>query len=434
MSVAHNRSMVVLKKELKMISLTLETMLSSLGSVLTFLVAIVLATAVLEIYVYLLAFRRPRNVISGVVAALLEAAIALGFLYLVYQGLITAKANLPPGNLVGLGAALAVVAMVVTFFLTEPKPTQRGLVWVLLTPALLGISFLIIYPFLFEVKLAFTDAALSTMKNINLTPFNLSDASLAKGIANLRAVFTGVVAHDATFWQVLLRTVLWTAINVIFHVAGGMGLALLLNRPIRPLTKGIYRTLLVVPWAIPQTIAAMSLRNEFNFLYGFFNVMLRNIHAVIPAIGPVSWGQSPLWAFVSVCISNIWLGIPFMMLISLGGLQSISREYYEAAEMDGANAWTQFRNVTLPLLRPVITPSIVLGTVWTFNNINVIWLITEGKPQEKTDILVTSLYKAAFQFYRYGFSAMFALVIFVILLVWALFYVRISGGTKSLYE
>ena len=102
--------------------------------------------------------------------------------------------------------------------------------------------------------------------------------------------------------------------------------------------------------------------------------------------------------------------------------------------MDGANAWTQFRNVTLPLLRPVITPSIVLGTVWTFNNINVIWLITEGKPQEKTDILVTSLYKAAFQFYRYGFSAMFALVIFVILLVWALFYVRISGGTKSLYE
>ena len=86
------------------------------------------------------------------------------------------------------------------------------------------------------------------------------------------------------------------------------------------------------------------------------------------------------------------------------------------------------------MLSPVVTPAVILGTVWTFNSINVIWLITQGGPQEKTDILVSSLYKAAFQFYRYGFSAMFALVCFVILLVWALVYLRASGGTKSLYE
>jgi len=417
-----------------MISLSLETVFSSLGSVFKFILAIVAALTLIEAFVYMLAFRRPRGLIARLVTTISEVAIGAGFLYLLYQGLVAVEPHLPEGTTVGVGAIAAAVALVVVFFVTEPKPARRGLVWVLLTPALLGISFLIIYPFLFELKLAFTDAALSTIKNIHLTPFNLTDASVAKGWANLKTVFTGVVAHNATFWQVLLRTILWTAINVIFHVSGGMGLALLLNRSIRPLVKGIYRTLLVFPWAIPQTIAAMSLRNEFNFLYGFFNVMLRKVHTVLPFVGPVSWQQNPFWAFVSVCISNIWLGIPFMMVIILGGLQSISKEYYEAAEMDGAGAWMQFRHVTLPLLRPVITPSVILGTVWTFNNINVIWLITEGKPQEKTDILVTSLYKAAFQFYRYGFSAMFALVIFVILLLWALFYLRITGGTKSLYE
>jgi arabinogalactan oligomer/maltooligosaccharide transport system permease protein len=323
-----------------------------------------------------------------------------------------------------------VAALVVVYFVSEPRPTRSGLAYILLAPALVGIAFLIIYPFLFEVKLAFTDASLNTVRNIKLTPFNLTDTSVAKGLANFRTVFTGVVAHDATFWDVLLRTVLWTALNVFFHLVGGMGLALLLNRPMSTWAKGLYRTLLIVPWAIPQTIAAMSLRNEFNFLFGFFNVMLRRVNTVLPFIGPVSWLQDPFWAFIAVVISNIWLGIPFMMVIILGGLQSISREYYEAASMDGAGAWAQFRNVTLPLLQPVITPSVVLGTVWTFNNINVIYIITKGGPQEKTDILVTSLYKAAFEFYRYGFSAAFALVIFAILLLWAVFYLRVTGAIR----
>jgi len=417
-----------------MISLTLDAILNSLGSVGKFVLLVVAGVALLEAYVYLLVFRRPRNVVGQVVNLILELVIAAGLVYLLYQALVAAKGSLPPANVVALGAVVAIVAMVVIYFLSEPKAAHRGLVWILLTPALLGISFLIIYPFLFELKLAFTDASMGTIKNINLTPFSWSDASLAKGINNLQTLFTGTVAHDATFGQVLVRTILWTVINVVFHVSGGMGLALLLNRPMKTWVKGLYRTLLVFPWAIPQTIVCMSLRNEFNFLYGFFNVMLRRVNEVLPFVGPVSWLQNPFWAFVAVCISNIWLGIPFMMVIILGGLQSISREYYEAAEMDGAGAWRQFRNVTLPLLQPVITPSVILGTVWTFNNINVIWLITQGGPQEKTDILVTSLYKAAFQFYRYGFSAMFAFVIFGILLLWALFYLRVSGSTKSLYE
>ncbi|MFO3796728.1 MAG: carbohydrate ABC transporter permease, partial [Anaerolineales bacterium] len=129
-----------------------------------------------------------------------------------------------------------------------------------------------------------------------------------------------------------------------------------------------------------------------------------------------------------------WLGIPFMSVIILGGLQSISHEYYEAAEMDGASKWQMFRHITLPLLRPVLTPAIILGVIWTFNKFDVIYLITQGGPQEKTDILVSSMYKAAFQFYRYGFTAMFALVIFLILLFFTIAYLRLTGGLKATTE
>jgi arabinogalactan oligomer/maltooligosaccharide transport system permease protein len=417
-----------------MISLSPAKMISSLGVVLFFLIAILLAVAFVEAYVYLLVFRKPRNTLAKVIVYFIEVAIAAGCLYLIFQALVATSAKLPPGNLVMASAGLTLLAMLIAFFLTEPRQNRQGLILLLLAPALLGISFLIIYPFIFEVKLAFTSAALSTIKNTKLTPFDWSDATVAQGWANLVALFTGPVAHDASFGQVLFRTILWTAICVFFHVVGGMALALLLNRPMNPVLKGTYRMLLIVPWAIPQTIAAMSFRNEFNFLYGFFNVMLRKVNVVLPFIGPVSWQQDPTWAFVSVLIANIWLGIPFMAVIFLGGMQSISKEYYEAAEIDGAGATRQFRNVTLPLLRPVVTPAVILGSIWTFNAINVIWLITQGGPQEKTDILVSSLYKAAFQFYRYGFSAMFALVCFAILLLWALVYLRASGGTKSLYE
>jgi arabinogalactan oligomer/maltooligosaccharide transport system permease protein len=239
-------------------------------------------------------------------------------------------------------------------------------------------------------------------------------------------------------------------INVAFHISGGMGLALLLHRPMK--LQGVYRTLLIFPWAIPTTIAAMALRNEFDSRYGLFNILLTDLntwltgisHGVVNVpligdafgwlaahIGPVSWKQDPFWAFVSILIANIWLGIPFMAVIILGGLQSISQEYYEAAEIDGASKLQQFRNITLPLLRPVLTPAIILGVVWTFNKFDVIYLITQGGPQEKTDILVSSMYKAAFSFYRYGFTAMFALVIFVILLIFTLIYLRASGGLKS---
>ncbi len=209
---------------------------------------------------------------------------------------------------------------------------------------------------------------------------------------------------------------------------GGLCLAILLNRPLRG--RAIYRTILTVPWAIPQVIAALTWKNEFHYQYGFVNALLRRLGGLTS----VQWLSDPKWAFVAVIFINVWLGVPFMMVVLLGGLQSISPEYYDAAQIDGgASGWQQFKSITMPLLKPVLVPATVLGgVVWTFNNFNVIYLVTRGGgPMEGTDILVTSLYKAVFEFYRYGFGAAYSTVILAILMFFAWVHLR---TTRSLEE
>jgi arabinogalactan oligomer/maltooligosaccharide transport system permease protein len=455
------------------ISLTGKTIWSSIKEIGGFLIGILAGLALIEVYVYQWFFTQPRTLWMKIVTRVVQVAIAIFVVLAVLaffeatdlfrlgegalaqvirfpntvlnalsQALIRSKmvteatAGLPTLGIFGL---VFLALLVLVHFLSKPRHSNLGLAYLLVTPALIGVLFLIIYPFLFEIKLAFSNASLGTKATKEAL------YGWQYGWDNLVMLFTGTVTQSAKFFEIFGRTVLWTAINVFFHVAGGMGLALLLHRPMK--LQGFYRTLLIFPWAIPTTIAAMALRNEFDNRYGLFNIVLGDLHTFfvnlatsvpfldfLTVIGPVSWKQDPFWAFVSILISNIWLGIPFMSVIILGGLQSISNEYYEAAEIDGASKFHQFRHITMPLLRPVLTPAVILGVVWTFNKFDVIYLITQGGPQEKTDILVSSMYKAAFQFYRYGFTAMFALVIFFFLFLFTLFYLRISGGLKSISD
>jgi len=296
--------------------------------------------------------------------------------------------------------------------------SKYTLPYMLMIAAIFGISLLIIYPISYEIRLAFT--------NMSLRHFRTYTLSWAQGLKNLKLIFTEPILKNVKFFSLLSRTLLWTGVNVVFHLAGGLGLALLLNRPMRG--RGIYRALLVFPWAIPQIIAVLAWKGEFHFEYGFVNIMLRNL-----GMQPIQWMISPFWNFVAACITNIWLGIPFMMIIILGGLQSIPLEFYDAAEIDGASRWNQFRTITLPLLKPVLTPAIVLGIIWTFNNFNVPYMINANE-LESTDILVTGLFRAAFEYHRYGFSAAFAMVIFIVLFVIASVYIRMTHGLKEAYE
>ncbi len=304
------------------------------------------------------------------------------------------------------------------FFKTTIKG-RYGVPAMMIAPAMLFVSLLVVFPFFFELRLAFANLNLYSIGRwIQGEPLGFV------GIDNFINVFTSSPLQTATFWELFLRTILWTFINISFHVAFGLGLALLLNRPIRG--RAIYRTLLIVPWAIPQVVAVLAWRGEFHPQFGMVNQVLNMF-----GVSSVNWWSDPVPIFISCCIVNIWLGIPFMMIVFLGGLQSIPKTLYEAAEIDGASIIKQFLEVTVPMLKPVVIPSVTLGTIWTFNNINVIYLMTgQDGGNESADILVSALYKSAFTYSRYSYSAAFALVIFGILMGLTMMWMRVSGGTS----
>jgi arabinogalactan oligomer/maltooligosaccharide transport system permease protein len=178
--------------------------------------------------------------------------------------------------------------------------------------------------------------------------------------------------------------------------------------------------LLILPWAVPAFVVAFAWKFLFNEKFGLFNALLRTF-----GLDPVEWFAHQSTSLFTAIVTNIWLGVPFMMVALLGGMQAIPLELYEAAEMDGATPWQRFVNVTLPGLRPVSMTVILLGTIWTFNMFPVIFLVTAGQPAGQTEILVTGAYRAAFEGLRnYSLAATYGVLILSILLVYALTYRR----------
>ena len=329
-----------------------------------------------------------------------------------------------------VGLTLIVIAVVVAalegllyLLLVRVLRTRYAVPLMLVAPAALGLVILIGYPLLWELNVSFTSMSLRNFKDPGFLGLQ---KDMFVGLSNYIDVFTKPVLKLTGFWQLFAQTLVWTSLNVFFHVTLGMALALLLFRKMRG--KGIYRALIILPWAIPQVIALLIWRTEFNFQYGAVNQLLGMI-----GVAPIPWLSDPFWNFAAMVLTNVWLGVPFMMVIILGGLQSIPGDYYEAAELDGASSRQSFRAITLPLLRPVLTPAIILGTVWTFNNINVPFFINQNE-LETSDILVTALFRQAFQYNRYGDAAAFAFVIFLMLLAFTIVYIRRTGSLKGAYE
>ncbi len=233
------------------------------------------------------------------------------------------------------------------------------------------------------------------------------------GLANYADILTargGELLGHGSFYLVLLVTVLWTLLNVAFHVGIGVALALLLNRP-GLLLKGPYRVLLILPWAVPSYVTALSWKGMFHRQFGAINAILEAAGAE-----PVSWFAQWSTAFAANVATNVWLGFPFMMVVTLGALAAIPKDLYEAAAVDGANAWQRFRLITVPNLKPMLAPAVVMGSVWTFNMFNVVFLVSGGEPDGSTEILVSEAYRWAFtRSAQYGYAAAYAVLIFGIL-------------------
>lgn len=297
-------------------------------------------------------------------------------------------------------------------FVDSERLRPNTFAYILLAPAIVVMFGVVIYPFLYNLVLSFSNMSLRHFKDWHIV-----------GLRQYAQVF-----GEKILYSVLFKTVIWTFVNLVFHVTIGVLLALVLNR--RIFGKATIRTLLILPWAIPQVIVALTWRSMFNYQYGAVNLFISQYFHMTP----VQWLGKPLEAFSACIITNIWLGFPFMMTIALGGLQSIPQELYEAADIDGASGWQKFWNVTAPLLKPVMIPAITLGIIWTFNNVNIIWLISNGgEPSDQTHILVSYVYKAAFNLYRYGYAAALSMVIFALLLTFSLFFLRKTRAAEAAY-
>jgi arabinogalactan oligomer/maltooligosaccharide transport system permease protein len=282
----------------------------------------------------------------------------------------------------------------------------------LVLPALILMIAVILYPFIYNLVISVS----------NMSLVHIDDWSII-GFAQYIKVF-----QEPQFYSIFLKTIIWTAANITFHVIIGVSLALLLHRGLPG--SAVFRTLLILPWAVPQYIVALTWRGMFNYEYGAINLML----VKYLQMSPVEWLTSPVQTFIAVIITNVWLGFPFMMIIALGALQSIPRELYEAADIDGARWYHKLRRITIPLIKPVMIPAITLGIIWTFNNLNVVWLVSNaGEPSDKTHILVSYVYKAAFNLYRYGYAAAFSVLLFLILLVFGLVFLKRTRASESVY-
>ena len=220
---------------------------------------------------------------------------------------------------------------------------------------------------------------------------------------------------SGSFYFTLLVTVAWTVLNVFFHVAIGLVLGIALARPFLRL-RAVYRVLLILPWAVPSYVTALAWKGMFHQQYGAINALLGTNK---------SWFATFSGAFSANVATNVWLGFPFMMVVVMGALTSIPKDVLEAAEVDGATRWQSFWLVTLPLLRPTLLPAVVLGSVWTFNMFNVVFLVSGGEPDGTTDILVSEAYRWAFaRNAQFGYAAAYAVIIFGLLVVMT----RFLGG------
>ncbi len=288
--------------------------------------------------------------------------------------------------------------------------TESKLAYMLLFPALAVLVVFMLYPIVYVFLMAF----FKTNKLGHIMNFF--------GFGNFMLLF-----RNKAFWDVTMRSVIWTMVGVSSKTIVGLTIALLLN--VEFVGRKVYRTLVIIPWASSIPISAMLWQWTYQSEFGLLNYTLK-------ATG--LWNNPPMWlaypksAFFACMYVDIWLGIPFMAMVFLAGLQSIPQDIYESAKVDGASAWVTFWQITLPMLKRVLLVATLLSSLWTFNDFNVIYILTKGGPVNKTDILITFIYKYSFQFLKFGPAAAMSVITFAILLMVSLVYARFYFRSEEL--
>jgi len=234
------------------------------------------------------------------------------------------------------------------------------------------------------------------------------------------------VLDDPTFGPAMRHTMVFTFVSIAFQYVLGLALAVFFNRHFR--LAPTLRALFLIPWLLPLIVSASTWSWMFNSESGVVNYLLHFFW-----VDPVGWLTSPDWALTSVIVANIWIGIPFNLVILYSGLQNIPAELYEAASLDGASAWQQFRRITFPLLRPVSAITLLLGLVYTLKVFDLIWIMTKGGPGDASSTLATWSYQLGFGTLlpKFGPGAAVGNILILIALVFGLLYIRVQRRQEA---
>jgi multiple sugar transport system permease protein len=275
--------------------------------------------------------------------------------------------------------------------------------FLLLLPALALLLIFVAYPLAYGVYLSFTDTVVAQRETGNFIGF--------RNYATL--------LNDSIFRTTVLNSFNYTFWTTVFKFVGGLALAVLLNNEFRG--RRFVRAALLLPWIVPTVLSTLAWLWMFDSTFSVFNWILREVSE--PFLGrrnawqgPNWLGDSP-WPMISLMLVNIWRGLPFFAVSFLAGMQGISQEYYEAATIDGANAWQRFRKITLPLLRPVIAVVLLLSIILTLADFQLIYVLTRGGPADSTHVFSTYAFQTAIPAGQLGMGAAISVFMFPFLAV-----------------
>jgi len=261
----------------------------------------------------------------------------------------------------------------------------------------------------------------------SLTNYDRSNPKIMDfvGMANFREIFT----NDPIFVKSLLTSLKWVSVEVILQLVLGMIFALILNQSFKG--RGLVRTFCFAPWAVSGVLTTMLWILIFNEHVGLLNNVLR---AAGLAHYTKAWVQNIKTVFTSVVIAELWRGIPFFTITLLGGLQTVSLELYESAKVDGGNAWKNFWWITVPCMKESIIFSTLMRTIWEFRSVDLIMTMTDGGPVRRTLTLPIYMYKTAIESGKYGYGAALTVILFLILTVYVVIYLKANNFGKGVNE
>jgi len=284
---------------------------------------------------------------------------------------------------------------------------RRAARLVFLIPAGLYVLFAFVVPVIYNLILSFEVTTPATIASL-FAPW--------AGISNYKLTLLQSITQSA-----LIRTLTFTVLSLLFQFLIGFGLALLFNLRF-PLNK-LARSLVIVPWLLPFLVTGFIFRFLFQLEAGAVNQVLLDVHLIH---APIGYLLSPGWAYVTVLITNIWLGVPFFTVLLFSALQDVPPELKEAAMIDGAGPWQTLVRVTLPVIRPVIEVTFVLGFVFTVKVFDIVISLTQGGPANSTQLIATWAYNLSFQQFDYGAGAALNTVLLIIALLVAPIYIRLN--------